>query len=174
MSKQYNVMHEKLVKSNKDFSGMIAYAIYKAEKRDAIKSGIEVSNFTQIALQPKAIKKYKKEAEDLVNLLLQAAADEKITKVKEELASKITKLTVESLPKDAWYKPVIKWHNSGTTGVVGNFWTAVILAFFVFLFSDANSWDAAKSNAQLKAVQTLNGIVGQGVGAPNSQALPTN
>ncbi|MCP1497109.1 hypothetical protein J2Y86_001816 [Pseudomonas migulae] len=100
MSDQYNQMHEKLVKTSEDFTGMIAYSIYKAEKREAIKNGLNIVEFTKLKLQSNEIGKYKREADGLVNLFLQAAADEKIKGIKAELARKINKLTLDSLPKD--------------------------------------------------------------------------
>lgn len=147
MSDQYNQMHEKLVKTSEDFTGMIAYSIYKAEKREAIKNGLNIVEFTKLKLQSNEIGKYKREAEGLVNLFLQAAADEKINGIKAELAAKINKLTLDSLPKDPMYKGLFRWHNSGSAGVVGNFWTAVIVAAFVWVFADSSSWNAAKENA---------------------------
>ncbi|VVN37097.1 hypothetical protein PS662_05229 [Pseudomonas fluorescens] len=147
MGDQYNQMHERLVKTSEDFTGMIAYSIYKAEKREAIKNGLNIVEFTKLKLQSNEIGKYKREAEGLVNLFLQAAADEKINGVKAELAGQINRLTLDSLPKDPMYKGFFKWHNSGSAGVVGNFWTAVIVAVFVWVFADSSSWNTAKDNA---------------------------
>ena len=107
MAKSYNQMHEKLVKNKNDFSGMIAYSIYKTEKRDAIRKGRNISEFTKLKLQPNEFKKYKKEAEDLVNIFLQAAADDEIDRIKEQLSKEIVKISVKELPADPWYKKTI-------------------------------------------------------------------
>lgn len=148
MSKAYNQMHEKLVKNKQDFSGMIAYSIYKAEKRDAIRRGRNVEEFTQLKLQPNEVNKYKKEAEDLVNIFLQAAADEEINRIKEQLIKEVGKITVKGLPSDSFYKKLKCWHNNGAAGVVGNFWTGAIVAIFVWLLADQATWEKAKESAK--------------------------
>lgn len=147
MAKSYNQMHEKLVKNKNDFSGMIAYSIYKTEKRDAIRKGRNISEFTQLKLQPNEVKKYKKEAEDLVNIFLQAAADDEIDRIKEQLSKEIVKISVKELPADPWYKKLFRWHNSGASGVVGNFWTGVIIAVFVWFMAEQGAWDSAVDSA---------------------------
>jgi hypothetical protein len=140
-------MHEKLVKNEKDFVGMIAYSIYKSEKRQAIKAGRSMTEFTQLKIQANEIKKYKAEAERLANIFLQAAADDKLKNVQGRLADQISKITLNELPSEHWSKGVWRWHTSGGAGVVGNFWTAVIVAMFVWAFADQSSWDRAKNNA---------------------------
>ncbi|WP_165662356.1 hypothetical protein [Oceanimonas sp. MB9] len=148
MSKAYNQMHEKLVKNKQDFAGMIAYSIYKAEKRDAIRRGRNVEEFTKLKLQPNEVNKYKKEAEELVNIFLQTAADEEINKVKEQLIKEVGKITVKGLPSDPLYKKFKSWHNNGAAGVVGNFWTGAIVAIFVWLFADPATWEKAQESAK--------------------------
>lgn len=172
MSDQYNQMHEKLVKTSEDFTGMIAYSIYKAEKREAIKNGLNIVEFTKIKLQSNEIGKYKREADGLINLFLQAAADEKIKGIKAELAGKINKLTLDSLPKDPIYKGFFRWHNSGSAGVVGNFWTAVIVAVFVWIFADSSSWNTAKENA-ITSVKApfIKGFGGESTSSSNSETV---
>jgi len=155
MSKTYNQMHEKLVKNKNDFAGMIAYSIYKTEKREAIKKGRDVEEFTRLKLQTNEVQKYKKEAEDLVNIFLQAAADDEIKRVKDQLTKEIGRITLQGLPSDPWYKKLRSWHNGGAAGVIGNFWTGVIIAAFVWLLADPDSWRNAKDSAQ----QTIKNIV---------------
>ncbi|MBF7143270.1 MULTISPECIES: hypothetical protein [Pseudomonas] len=58
------------MKNEKDFVGMIAYSIYKSEKRQAIKAGRSMTEFTQLKIQANEIKKYKAEAESLANIFL--------------------------------------------------------------------------------------------------------
>ncbi|MDS1774059.1 hypothetical protein QX226_22360 [Vibrio vulnificus] len=154
MSKNYNQMHEKLVKNKQDFAGMIAYSIYKTEKRDAIRKGFNVDEFTKIKLTPNEVRKYKKEAEDLVNLLLQASADEEIKRIKEQLAKEINQITIKGLPKEPFYKKLLAWHNGGAAGVIGNFWTGVIVAVFVWFMADQAAWTSAKDSAE-NAVKNL-------------------
>lgn len=170
MSNQYNQMHEKLVKNGKDFVGMIAYSIYKSEKREAIRNGVDIAEFTKLKSQPNEIKKYKAEAESLANIFLQAAADVKLKAVQSQLAEQINKLTVDSLPKEPAYKGFVRWHTSGVAGVVGNFWTAVLVAIFVWMFADQASWDKAKSNAVHAASSALSKI--QTPSTAGTPALP--
>ncbi|AYM88452.1 hypothetical protein [Pseudoalteromonas agarivorans] len=155
MSKEYNQMHEKLVKNKQDFAGMIAYSIYKAEKRDAIRKGRNVDEFTKLKLQTNEVNKYKKEAEDLVNIFLQAAADEEINRIKEQLIKEVGKITVKGLPTDPWYKRLKNWHNNGAAGVVGNFWTGAIVAIFVWFLAEPNTWKKAEDSAK----ETLQNII---------------
>lgn len=150
MSKEYNQMHEKLVKSKQDFTGMIAYSIYKAEKRDAIRKGIDINEFTKLKLQTNEVKKYKKEAEELVNIFLQAAADEEIKKIKDQLITEVVRITVKGLPTDPWYKRLKNWHNNGAAGVVGNFWTGAIVAIFVWVLADTTTWQKSQDSAKEK------------------------
>ena len=161
MSKTYNQMHEKLVKSKQDFTGMIAYSIYKTEKRDAIKNGINVDEFTRLKLRPNEVKKYKSEAEGLVNLFLQAAADDEIKRVKEQLTKEINQITIKGLPKEPWYKKLACWHNSGAAGVIGNFWTGVIVAVFVWVMADQGAWESAKESAETAVFKVISSAEAQ-------------
>ncbi|WP_152564684.1 hypothetical protein [Aeromonas veronii] len=150
MPSEYNKMHEKLVKNNKDFVGMIAYSIYKAEKREAIRHGRSIKEFTELKNQRNEIMRYKHDAEELANIFLQTAADDEIKKIKGELADKIHNMTLDDLPKDSALVRFKKWHHNGAAGIIGNFWTAVIVAMFVYAFSDAGIWEKAKETAVSK------------------------
>ncbi|MGL5486669.1 MAG: hypothetical protein ACRDC6_10310 [Shewanella sp.] len=143
-------MHEKLVKNDRDLVGMIAYSIYKVEKRKAICNGLDINEFTKLKSQSHELASYKQKAEMLANLFLQTAADDEIKKIKNELAAKINNIAMEDLPKDSTWKRLTKWHHSGAAGVIGNFWTAVIVAMFVYMFSDAGLWEKAKETAVSK------------------------
>ena len=165
MSNQYNQMHEKLVKHKKDFVGMIAYSIYKTEKREAVKGGLDIAAFTKIKSQPNEIKKYRAEAVGLATLFLQAAADDKLKVVQDRLASQISNLTLEALPKEPLRKSLMKWHSSGSAGIVGNFWTAVIVAIFVWAFADQSAWNNAKDSAMKTAQAPFSG-------KPNVPSVP--
>lgn len=155
MSKGYNQIYEKLVSNENDFSGMIAYAIYKREKRFAIKNNRDISEFVNLKSQKNELKRYTAEADDLINRLLQAAADEELKKVKDELTKKISAITFDDLPKDSGVKSLLKWHNSGAAGVVGNFWTGVLVAIFVWLWSDPVVWQQAKDSAYEAAAKMI-------------------
>lgn len=155
MSKNYNQIYEKLVSHENDFSGMIAYAIYKGEKRIAIQKKRDLSEFVNLKTQPNEIKKYKIEADDLINRLLQAAADEELKKVKDELTKKISYITFNDLPKDSKIRSLVKWHNIGAAGIVGNFWTGVLIAIFVWFLSDPVVWQQAKDSAYDAAAKII-------------------
>lgn len=148
-------MYEKLVSNSNDFSGMIAYAIYKNEKRTATKNGRNIDEFVNLKIQPNEVRKYKSEADELINRMLQAAADEELNKVKAELGKKIAAITFNDLPKDPNIKSFIKWHNNGAAGIVGNFWTGAIVALFVWLLSDPAVWQQAKHSAYEAAAKLV-------------------
>lgn len=171
MSNKYNQMHEKLVKHKKDFVGMIAYSIYKTEKREAVKRGMDIGAFTSIKIQPHEIKKYRDEADGLATLFLQTAADEKLKGVQSRLADQINNLTLDSLPKNGVFKNLWKWHASGSAGIVGNFWTAVFVAVFVWAFSDPSIWSEAKDSALKTIASRVNGQ-SQAASVPETAALP--
>ncbi|HDS1735205.1 hypothetical protein [Pseudomonas sp. BP8] len=157
MSEKYNQMHEKLVRNKKDFVGMIAYSIYKTEKREAVKGGMDISAFTRIKSQQHEIKKYRAEADGLATLFLHATADEKLKGVQSRLADQINNLTLDSLPKSGMFKRLWKWHASGSAGIIGNFWTAVFVAVFVWAFSDPSIWGEAKDSALKTIASRVNG-----------------
>lgn len=147
MSNNYNEMYEKLVLNDKDFTGMIAYAIYKSEKRETIRNGLDVAAFTALKLQKHEVNKYRNDANQLVTLFLQTAADDKIKSIKKEISKKINKIAVEDLPKDTLGARLLTWHNAGASGIIGNFWTGVIVAVFIWFMADSNAWDSAKDSA---------------------------
>lgn len=155
MSKDYNQMYEKLVTSDLDFSGMIAYALYKREKRIATKNQRNIDEFVKLKIQPNEIRKYKTDADNLINLFLQAAADEELQKVKNELTKKISAITFNDLPKNSKLKSMLTWHNNGAAGIVGNFWTGVVVAIFVWILSDPEAWQRAKQSAYQEAAELV-------------------
>ena len=154
LNKQYNQIYEKLVEKDRDFIGMIAYAIYKSEKRSHILSGQHPDNFVNIKSSPTEIKRYRKEAEDIVNNLLASFADQKIAEIKKQISEEIISIANENLEKPSKSKAVLSWHNNGASGIVGNFYTGAVVAIFVWLFSSNEAWQAAKDSA-LAAVKAL-------------------
>ena len=122
-----------------------------------MKGGVDIATFTQIKSQSNEIKKYRDEADGLANLFLQTAADGRLKGVQSRLAEQINSLTLDSLPKEHMFKSFRKWHASGFAGIVGNFWTAVIVAIFVWAFSDPSTWSEAKDSALKTATAKING-----------------
>lgn len=155
MSKEYNQIYEKLVTAENDFVGMIAYAIYKREKRNATRKQLNIDEFLRIKSQPNEIKKYKREAEELVNMLLQAATDEELSRVRTALAKKITAMAIEDLPDEPLHSSLLRWHNAGAAGIIGNFWTGAIVAVFVWFLSDHQAWQQAKESAYKAAAAVI-------------------
>ena len=148
-------MYEKLVSNESDFSGMIAYALYKSEKRIAIKNQRNIDEFVKLKSQPNEILKYKSHADNLINRFLQAAADVELQNVKHELTQKISAITFNDLPKENKWQSLVRWHNNGAAGIVGNFWTGVIVAIFVWLLSDPEVWQQAKQSAYKAAAELV-------------------
>ncbi|WP_024953383.1 hypothetical protein [Cobetia crustatorum] len=166
MTQKYNKIHEKLVINENDFEGMIAYSIYKKEKRDAIKKGFDVDEFTRLKLQANEIKKYKKEANELINIFLQTAIDEKIVSIRSQAFESFEKIAQAEMASKPIWKKFTRWHNNGAAGMFGNLWTAIIIALFVFIMSDPDDWKRTKDNAVdntfsvvEKVVNELNGLI---------------
>lgn len=76
MANNYNKVYERLVSTDKDYVGMLAYAIYKRQKIEFIKehklnnsgqkpTDTELDNFHTLALQPSQLEMYKKQAVSL-------------------------------------------------------------------------------------------------------------
>ena len=145
LSKQYNQIYEKLVANQKDYTGMVAYCIYKNEKRKWLRDGNESSEFVKLKLMAHEIAKYRKAADELLTLAYQANAEEEVEKIKKTLATELIGTATKSLgtAKGSRFWP---WHNSGASGVFGNFYTGLVVAAFVWIFSSKEVWlDALKS-----------------------------
>lgn len=159
MTQEYNKIHEKLVKSENDFEGMIAYSIYKKDKREAIKKGFDMNEFTRLKLQPNEIKRYKDEANKLVNVFLQTAIDEKIVSIRAQAFERFQKIAQAEMPSKTIWRKLADWHNNGAAGIFGNFWTAMIIAAFVFFMSDSDVWQRTKDNAVENSISIVGKVV---------------
>ncbi len=148
VSKQYNQVYEKLVKHENDYTGMIAYCIYKDEKRKWIRQGEDADKFVQLKLMKHELNKYEKAADELLTKVFQANADEEAEKIKNKLSQEMINVARDSINKNK--KDRLKsWHHSGVGGVFGNFYTGVIVALLVWIFSSPEAWASAISSAKL-------------------------
>ncbi|EGR4363181.1 hypothetical protein FXE65_03240 [Vibrio cholerae] len=147
MSKQYNQVFEKLVKNQNDYTGMIAYCIYKDEKRKWMQQGNDAEEFVRLKLMRHELNKYKKSADELLTKVFQANADEEAEKIKNMLSKEMVNVARNSLSKRK-RDTFIEWHHGGIGGVFGNFYTAAIVAFLVSLFASPDSWNAALISAK--------------------------
>ncbi|EJG0704173.1 hypothetical protein HJ124_07990 [Vibrio parahaemolyticus] len=147
MSKQYNQVYEKLVKHQNDYTGMIAYCIYKDEKRKWISEGNDADEFVRLKLMTHELKKYEKAADELLTKVFQANADEEAEKIKKKLSQEMVNVARNSIDKNKSSK-IKAWHHGGVGGVFGNFYTGAIVAILVWLFSSPEAWASAISSAK--------------------------
>ena len=147
LSKKYNQVYEKLVKSQNDYTGMIAYCIYKNEKRKWISEGHDADEFVKLKLMTHELAKYKKAADSLLSTAYQANADVEVDKIKKSLANEMITIATHSLDnsKASRFK---NWHHSGAAGVFGNFYSGLIIAVLVWIFSSPESWRNALASAK--------------------------
>lgn len=90
----YNRVYEKLVESDKDYVGMLAYSIYKKQKQEFIKEyrlsnngerpkEVDIKNFHSLAIQQTQLEMYRKQATDLTQGLTNAIINSKKTDIKD-------------------------------------------------------------------------------------------
>lgn len=148
MNKEYNQVYEKLVKHQNDYTGMIAYCIYKDEKRKWIRQGHGADEFVRLKLMRHELKKYEKAADELLTKVFQVNADEEVEKIKSKLSQEMVNVARDSINKNK--KDRLKsWHHSGVGGVFGNFYTGGIVALLVWIFSSPEAWASAITSAKL-------------------------
>jgi hypothetical protein len=98
----YNKVYEKLVETDKDYVGMLAYSIYKKQKQEYIKeyrlthngdrpNQEEVKNFHSLAIQPSQLEMYRKQAKDLTQGLTNAIINSKKTDIKDFIDGHLNK-----------------------------------------------------------------------------------
>lgn len=155
MSKKYNQVYEKLVKNKNDYTGMIAYCIYKDEKRKWIQQGENAEQFVKLKLQSHELQNYKTQADALLTKAYQANADEEIESIKLSLSQAIIESAKASLSSKGATTHWLPWHKNVATGILGNFWTGVIAASFVWALSSPETWKNAVDSAFATAKQFL-------------------
>lgn len=115
--REYNYIYEKLVSDSSDFTGMVAYALYKKEKIDYLKklkekngniSDDDVSNF-HIASDVR-LESYTKEAVSLTTDFVNDLIDRKVKMSKE--------LITEIVDKKAGPKGFINWSRVITQNII--------------------------------------------------------
>jgi hypothetical protein len=152
VSKEYNQVYEKLVKDQNDFTGMIAYCIYKHEKRLWILKGEDAEQFVKLKLQPHEIIKYNTQADSLLTIAYQANADEEIERIQQSLAQEMINLAKKT-KSEGNISRLLSWHNSGASGIVGNFYTGAVAAIAVWFLSSPEAWSHAVNSALATAKQ---------------------
>ena len=151
MSKKYNQVYEKLVKSQSDYTGMIAYCIYKNEKRKWLRDGNDADDFVKLKLMSHELNKYKVAADELLSTAYQANVDDEVEKIKSSLANDMIAIATTSL-NDSKASRFKNWHHSGAAGIFGNFYSGLIVAVLVWIFSSPEAWSNALASARGVAV----------------------
>lgn len=140
-----NRIYSKLVTSQKDFVGMIAYAIYKREKIKLAEAGGDVNAFVKVKNNTAELKRYKKEAEELMEGLLQLTIQEQKKNIEKQISDDLASF-MAGKRKDRWSR-FFSWHNSGAGGLVGNVYTVIVSVVLVYIFSSDTGWASAKTSA---------------------------
>lgn len=140
-----NRIYSKLVTSQKDFIGMIAYAIYKKEKIKRAEAGEDVKAFVKVKNNSAELKRYKKEAEELMAGLLQLTIQEQTKNIEKQISDDLASF-MAGKRKGKWSR-FFSWHNSGAGGLVGNIYTVLVSVILVYIFSSSDGWNSAKLSA---------------------------
>ena len=110
---------------------MVAYAMYKNEVIAHVRNGKDKKTFLDVNLTPQARSRYKRDAQGLVNTMLQINLDTNLGKLKEPLINQINGISRVSIKPLRKRDRLLNWHNSGLGGFVPTFWkTMVVLAVF--------------------------------------------
>lgn len=177
---EYNVVYEKLVKSNKDIVGLLAYCLYKQSKQQFIRkfesrnsrrpTDTELANHVSCSEIP-TLPMYRDEATLSVSLLLSQAAAEKEEELekhfKERLWLFINKHEPEGFLERQWsrLKGLVY---GGVGGVFGNFFTTALLVLFLFWAASTETRDGFFASAKENLVSGLAQVIGVQVEIKNT------
>ena len=152
--RQFNFVYSQLVTQEKDFLGMVAYAIYKNQKIEWVKdfrarnnnqdpSDAELDIFHNFANMPSQIKQYKDQALALIEEFNWQALENEI----EQYRKDILQSAVIKAVTPGWIKRIFEY---GISSFVSSIIT-LALAFFIWLAAKGPEKLIAEATAEIKA-----------------------
>lgn len=181
----YNIVYDELVEGEKDVIGQLAYCLYKQSKQQYLKTfelrnnrrptDEELRNHVECSEIP-ALDLYREKAERAVTGLLAHAAQEKQGELeqhfKERLWKFIDRHQHEGFGERSWHK-FKGLMFGGVGGVVGNFFTTVLVLLFLFWAASSATRDEFSKSSKESLVSGLAEIIGVGITINGAkQALP--
>lgn len=146
-SKNYNKVYESLVTSEDDIVGFIAYGLYKKSKQKYITtfeqkyskrpSDEDISIHVSCSELP-SLDNYRAEAKRLLELLLEQAVSDKEAKLEEIFQKRLWRYVKDHEPP-SWIDKIYTFIKSSFSGVLGNFFTTVIVILVLYSFSSSVS-----------------------------------
>jgi hypothetical protein len=145
ITRRYNYVYDKLVKSDNDIAGMVAYCIYKQHKIEFITkfkkdkgrepSDDECESFFMSAITDTQLDNYHKKAEGVVSSIVTMTANIRISGIEEKMTKEYQRHIREALPP--W------WHNV-LWSVIASFIFSLMGMFFYYQGRMDNKQEAAK------------------------------
>ena len=145
ITRRYNYVYDKLVKSDDDIAGMVAYCIYKQHKIEFIAkfkedkgrepSDDECESFFMSAITQTQLNNYHKKAEGIVSSIVTMTTDIRIRGIEEKMTKEYQRHIREALPP--W------WHNV-LWSVIASFIFSLMGMFFYYQGRMDNKQEVAK------------------------------
>ena len=145
ITRRYNYVYDKLVKSGDDIAGMVAYCIYKQHKIEFITkfkeekgrepSDDECESFFMSAITQTQLDNYHKKAESIFSSIVSTTTNSQIKDIEENMTKEYQRHIREALPP--W------WHNV-LWSVIASFIFSLMGMFFYYQGRMDNKQEAAK------------------------------
>lgn len=172
---EYNIIYDELVKNDRDVVGQLAYCLYKQSKQQYMRTfelrnnrrptDEEVRNHVECSELP-SLDLYKHKAEGVLTDLLTHAATEKQNELEKHFNDRLWKFINrhqhEGFAERSWHS----FKNlmfGGAGGVVGNFFTTVLVLLFLFWAASNATRDEFSKSAKESLVSGLAEIIGVAV-----------
>jgi len=156
MDQKYNFIYEKLVHSEDDLVGLVAYGIYKKHKIEVITqikesegrepNPDECHSFFVSSTTESQLKKYRNDAESLLSDMVMNAAGEEIKAYEDEMLREYQTNIKKVLPSNA---------KSISLSVLAAFIFSIIAGLFFFLGSTSEKSTNETVNKVIDKVKTL-------------------
>lgn len=180
----YNVVYQKLVTSEKDIVGQLAYCLYKRSKQQYLQeferlnsrraTASELFNHVACAEIP-ALSMYREKAQLVFLKLLRQVAGEKQNEVQKYFKGRlwqfINRYQPESFGERSWlYFKALTFGGFG--GVIGNFLTTVIVLLLLLGAATSSNRDEFSKSAKENLISGLAEVIGVTVSITRSTPAP--
>ena len=154
ITRRYNYVYDKLVKSDNDIAGMVAYCIYKQHKIEFITkfkkdkgrepSDDECESFFMSAITDTQLDNYHKKAEGIFSSIVSTITNSQIDDIEEKMTKEYKRHIREALPP--W------WHNV-LWSVIASFIFSLMGMFFYYQGRIDNKQEAEKPTTSVTTDQ---------------------